>query len=233
MDKYVQELVQEAPAIDVHSHQGTNEVWQARSAWELLSYHWLAADLRCAGCPPELFTDSNLEDREKFCRAVRYVKATRNTVNYWCFQNIAHDLYGLQDEYLDEANCDWFYDAVAAHTDDPTWESHALDAARVEQASAARETVPRLKDRYFPYEYGEYLLCPGHGTDATACLARIGENLTSASDLAAGIKTQLRALVAKHGIRALHVWIPLNFTYRQAEEGRWRRRSPSCSAARA
>jgi hypothetical protein len=219
MDPYVQQLVTEAPALDVHSHQGTNGVWQARDLWEILSYHWLAADLRCAGCPAELFQQDGPDDRERVRRAAPYVKAARNTVNYWCFQNLARDLYGFRDEYLDEGNCDWLWDAVAAQAGDPAWETHVLDQARVERIAAPRQETPHLPERYFPYEYGEYLFCPGARTDTAACLARMGGEADSAGTLAAALDRQIRSLVAEHGIRALHVWMPLTVTYTHAEEG--------------
>jgi glucuronate isomerase len=147
------------------------------------------------------------------------VKAVRNTVNYWCFQNMARDLYGFRDEYLDEGNCDWLFDAVAEKIEDTSWEVRVLDAARVERVSAAREATPRLADRYFPYEYGEYLICPGHSADPVACFTRVGESIQSAADLAAGIRERIQQLVKDYGVRALHIWIPLTFTYRRYEEG--------------
>lgn len=220
MDPYVQQLVAQTPALDVHSHQGTNGVWQARNLWEILSYHWLAADLRCAGCPPELFQQDGPDPRERVRLAAPYMQAARNTVNAWCFHNIARDLYGFRDEYLDVSNCDWLFDAVAEKTADPAWEAHVLDQARVEKASAAYVETPRLPDRYFPYEYGEYLFCPGTGRlDAGACLAQMGQQADSAAGLGAAIEGRIRKLVAEHHIRALHVWMPLTVTYTPTEEG--------------
>lgn len=218
MRREVLELIQETPAIDVHSHQGTNGVWQARNLWELFSYHWLAADIRCAGCPAEVFTDKNLDARERMQRAAPYSGLARNTVNHWCFMNIARDLYGFQDEALDEGNWQWLWDAVQEKAQDPSWEPHVMDRAGVELASAAHDQPPRHPDRYFAYEYGEYLFCPGLKGDPKQCLADIGTGIDSASSLAQAVARKIRGLVRNEGIRALHVWAPVEWLYAPVAE---------------
>jgi hypothetical protein len=77
---------------------------------------------------------------------------------------------------------------------------------------------PRLPERYFPYEYGEWLFCPGLATDPGTCVTRMG-GVDSADTLAAAIDRNVRDLVSQHGIRALHVWVPITFTYTHTEAG--------------
>ncbi len=213
-------IVQETPAIDVHSHQGTSGVWQARSLWEILSYHWLGADLRCAGCPQEIFSAEDMDPRDRVREAAKWSGLTRNTVNHWCFMNLARDLYGFRDSFLDETNWEWLADAVDEKIGDPQWEAQVLNQAGVEQASAPYHSPARLSERYFPYEYGEYLFCPGMGRSAQECLTKIGGRIDSAESLAQAIKENLQFLVTGHGIRALHVWVPLTWTYTPVEAGR-------------
>jgi glucuronate isomerase len=211
-------LVQETPAIDVHSHQGTNDTWQARNLWDILSYHWLGADLRCAGCPPELFTREDMDPRDRALQAARWSGLTRNTVNHWCFMNIARDLYGFRDPYLEANNCEWLADAVEEKVGDAQWEAHVLAQAGVEQAAAPYHSPARLPDRYFLYEYGEYLFCPGMGRSTQECLTKMGDSITSA--LAQAITDNLRFLAGAHDLKALHVWVPLTWTYQSVEQGR-------------
>jgi glucuronate isomerase len=213
-------IVQETPAIDVHSHQGTGGVWQARSLWEILSYHWLATDLRCAGAPQEVFAADDMDPRDRVLQVARWSQPCRNTVNHWCFMNIAQDLYGFSDPYLDQSNWEWLADAVDEKVGDPQWEAHVLNQAGVEQAAAPYHSPARLPDRYFLYEYGEYLFCPGLGRSAAECLTKMGGRIDSAASLAQAIRENLQFLVHGHAIRALHVWVPLTWTYTPVEEGR-------------
>lgn len=213
-------IVQETPAIDVHSHQGTSGVWQARSLWEILSYHWLGADLRCAGCPKEIFADQDMDPREKVRRAAPWSAPARNTVNHWCFMNIVRDLYGFRDSYLEESNWEWLADAVDEKVGDPQWEAHVLAQAGVEQASAPYHNPARLPDKYFLYEYGEYLFCPGMGRSTAECLTKMGDSIHSAETLAQAIRDNLKFVAEGHAVRALHVWVPLTWTYTSVEEGR-------------
>jgi glucuronate isomerase len=217
---HLSQIVQETPAVDVHSHQGTNGVWQARSLWELLSYHWLGADLRCAGCPREIFSAEDMDPRDRTREAARWSALTRNTVNHWCFMNIAQDLYGFSDPYLDENNWEWLADAVDEKVGDPQWEAHVLEQAGVEQAAAPYHSPARLPERYFLYEYGEYLFCPGLGRSTQECLTKMGASIHSAEALRQAIADNLRFLDGAHDLRALHVWVPLTWTYTPVEEGR-------------
>ncbi len=218
--RYLSGAVQEMPAIDVHSHQGTGGIWQARSLWEILSYHWLGTDLRCAGCPAELFSNSSLDPREKVRQAVPWARLARNTVNHWCFMNLVRDLYGFEAPYLDESNWEWLCAAVEEKVGDPEWERHVLAQSGVESAAAPFHSPARVPERYFPYEAGEYMFCPGMGRSAQECLAKIGEGIHSAESLATAIRDNLQFLVNAHQIRALHVWVPLTWTYSHVEEGR-------------
>ncbi|HEY3396572.1 MAG TPA: hypothetical protein VGM19_02835 [Armatimonadota bacterium] len=220
-DNYFSSLVQETPAVDVHSHQGVKGVWQARSLAEILSYHWLRFDLLAVGAPMEDYRVSTMDPREQVRRVAPYFKLVRNTVNYWCFANLARDLYGFRDEYVDEGNWEWLYAAVEAHVEDPNWERHVLDQAGVDQVSAPFHMPARVPERYFLYETGEYMFCPGLQGNTQQCLAKIGDGpITSAAGLAEAIDANVRFLVAAEKIRALHVWAPQSWTYTQVDEGR-------------
>ena len=213
-------IVQETQAIDVHSHQGAQSVWQARNLWEILSYHWLAVDLCCAGCPREILWSKDIDPRDGVREAAKWSKLTRNTVNHWCFMNIARDLYGFRDPYLDEHNWEWLADAVDEKLGDPQWEAHVLDQAGVEQASARIGNPPHLPERYFMYEYGEYLFCPSVRRNVQESLTQIGPGITSAAQLRQAIADNVKFLAAAHNLRALHMWVPLTWTYQPVEEGR-------------
>jgi glucuronate isomerase len=214
--------VNDTPAIDVHSHQGTNGIWQAGNLWELFSYHWLATDIRCAGCPPEVFTAREMEPRERMRQAVAYSSAARNTVNHWCFMHMAHDLYGFPHPCVDATNWEWLWDAVAERAGDAAWEATVLKRANVPLASAAFHDPARLPLNYFTYEYGEYMYCPVGQDPGRHQLRRLGEDISGADDLQLAIRERIRGLVERESIRALHVWAPLTWTYcpvepRQAE----------------
>ena len=218
--RYVSDVVHDTPAIDVHSHQGTRGIWQARNLWDILSYHWLAADLRCAGCPAEIFTSREMDPREKVKRTVPYSASCRNTVNHWCFINICRDLYGFQGRYLDAGNWEELYEAVAEKADDPEWERQVLSRAGVKRVSAAQnEDPPRFPEHYFMYDSAEYLFCPGVHGDTHSCLRRMGGAITDAESLRESIHRNVRSLLADRNVRALHVWAPLTWTYTAADPG--------------
>lgn len=220
LKQYAHELVDQTMTIDVHSHQGTRGVWQAADLWTLLSYHWLATDIRCAGCPREVFFDKDMEPRDRVAQTVPFLKWTQNTVNHWCFMNMARDLYGFQHPYLDESNWEWLWDAVAERVDDPQWEAHVLDLARVEMASADYHVPARLPQRYFMYDYGESLFCPALSARAGHCLGRIPKEASSAHAVCEAITAEVNSLASEHQLRALHVWAPITWTYSHVEEGR-------------
>ena len=220
LKEHVRDIVERTPAIDVHSHQGTRGQWQAPDLWTIFSYHWLATDLRCAGCPREVFTNKDMDPRDRMKIAVPYSRWTRNTANHWCFMNIVRDLYGFADPWLDENNWEWLWDAVAERAQDSTWEPHVLDRANVEQACAGYHTPARWPKRYFLYEYGEPLFCPSLNARGGHCLGPAGKQVQSAAQLRDAIAAAVRTAVEEHQIRALHVWAPLAWTYCPVEEGR-------------
>jgi len=216
--RYVADIVHETKAVDVHSHQGTHGVWQARSLWDILSYHWLAADLRCAGCPAEVFTSREMEPRERVKAVVPFSAACQNTVNHWCFINIARDLYGFKGRCLDERNWEELYEAVEQRAADHEWERHVLSRAGVGLVSAAHhQDPPRFPDLYFMYSSAEHLFCLGQHGDTHECLRRIGGKVTDGDDLRQAVQDNVRGLVADRAVRALHVWAPITWTYAAVE----------------
>jgi hypothetical protein len=216
-------IVDETPVIDIHTHLGTNGIWQARDLTDILFYHWLGTELRNAGCPEEIcapqFAGKETKPpsaRERIRHAAPYCALIRNTSNYWAFSGLMRDLYGFKNG-LDESNWEKAFDAVAERAKDPSWEIEVLRRARIEKLAIEQSFVPRDASAYFRYLNAEPLYGVGLGKpDAFKTI--VGTKVGSAVDLNTALSRAIQRLVEEKEIRSLHVWLPAAWRYTAIEE---------------
>jgi len=217
----VKAIIEEIPIIDVHTHLGTDGVWQARDLTDILFYHWLGTELKNSGCPEDAApskgsSSSALSAKERVRRAIPFCQRIRNTSNYWMFSRILQDLYGIEGG-LTEANWEKVFDAVAERSGDLFWEPEVLKRARIEKSAIERGCVPRDKAPYFNYSYAEPLYGVGLG-DPKALEKMIGRRVESGAQLDAALMQTVKRLATKDEVRALHVWLPATWRFTRIQE---------------
>jgi len=219
----IKAVIAEVPVVDIHTHLGTGGMWQAGDLTDILFYHWIGAELRNAGCPDDVCAPGraqddakSLEPAERVRRALPYCSDIRNTSNYWAFAGIMRDLYGVKGG-LNESNWKRAFDAVAERAADPSWELEVLKRAKIEKAAIERSYTPRDSSAYFNYVNAESLYGVGLGKPEDL-RTLVGRRVESAVDLYAALRKAVAELSSRHGIRALHVWLPATWRYTAIEE---------------
>lgn len=219
----IKALIDDIPVIDIHTHLGTGGVWQARDLTDLLFYHWLGTELRNAGLPEEIWSPTSggqgtmpLEPRDRVRAAIPYCRNIRNTSNYWAFQGILRDLYGIEDG-LNEDNWQKAFDAVAERASDPSWEVEVLKRAKIERSAVEFNCKPRDSAPYFNYAYAEPLYGAGFG-DPRALERMIGKRVETGAELDAALTQTVKRLAVKDDVHALHVWLPAGWRYTRIQD---------------
>lgn len=116
-------LINETPTVDIHTHVKPGAP-QARSLYEMIGYHFVTADLDCAGMPEEAVTKNKLTDFERVERMIPYFKYCRNTGTYQCLEAILTDLYDIEDPL--GANWKRSFEAVERSAADSNWGNKVL-----------------------------------------------------------------------------------------------------------
>ena len=219
--KRVSRIVDDAPAIDIHSHLGTGGVWQARDLADIMFYHWLGTEFRNAGCPEEMCTNKHNQEKasdvqKKVKAAIPYCASIRNTSNFWAYSGIMRDLYGLKKP-LDGSNWEKALGMVAEHASDASWEQEVLKRAKIEKVAVDVNFTPRDARSYFPYYCAEPLYGVGLGKPDYVEGVFEEKNLTAAK-LSAGLSGVVERLTKEKGIRAFHVWLPATWRYTNVDE---------------
>ena len=219
----IKAAIGEIPVIDIHTHIGTMDKWQAADLVDLLFFHPLGSELRNAGCPEEVSTPlmsglnvDLMDPRERVRLAVPFCAAIRNTSTYWSFATVLKDLYGI-DGGLTEDNWEKAYDAVLERAGDTSWESEVLKRAGIEKTAIDYNSSPKDPSAYFSYAYVEPLYGVGLGKP-DALFKMLGRGVSSGTDLAKALTNAVAVLASKSEIRALHVWLPASWRYTAIEE---------------
>ena len=227
----IKEAVDDIPVIDIHTHTGGNNIWQARNLTDLLYYHWLAFELRAAGCPDEVWRGALREQdpKESIRKALPYCMKAYNTTMHFALRGILKDLYGLDiKRTIDKSNYETVFQAVSDKAQDPSWEHEVLKRGKIEFNSVeyrdlqGRRNRPAPPPGYFTYAYFEPFYGAGleglpdqqrqpPGADFKS---QVGADVKNAEGLDRAITAHISKLVRDHKIKALHVWLPYNWRYR-------------------
>lgn len=211
----IRSIIEDIPVIDIHSHLGTGGVWQARDLTDIMFYHWLGTELRNAGCPEHVCLSSQkgaeLKAKDRVRIAVPYLRAIRNTSNYWAFMGIMSELYGIEE--IDDHNWERAFEVVAERANEPTWETEVLRRARIEKVAIHAATSPRNASPYFNYLLGEQLYGVGLVSSAEAFEKVTGSSPKCASDLEQILVAHIERQASATGSTALHLWLPATWRY--------------------
>lgn len=115
--------IKKTPKLDIHTHVKPGSP-QAQSLYEMMGYHFVAADLDCAGMPEEAVTKNKLTDYERVEKMIPYLKYCRNTGTYQCLETILKDLYRIEDPL----GADWkkSFEDVERSSRDVNWANKVL-----------------------------------------------------------------------------------------------------------
>jgi len=116
------------PLYDIHSHL-EGDAPAALGLHDILLYHMVVSDLRCAGCPDAgRIGDRRGTDqvRERLSRALPFVNRIRNTSCSWAIRIILGDLYNWR-EPLTPDNWRRLDSRINEQSQDPAWHRHVLD----------------------------------------------------------------------------------------------------------
>ena len=206
------------PVIDVHTHLGSGGPRQAQSLAHLASYHWLHTELARAGCAASL--PDGLADPDAYMeKAAPHFAAIVNTSNHYCFQRTLHDLYGFDEPTITPQNWRALDRAVRARSQDPAWITTVLDRANIRKLTVSMyEGAPDDSDRYWLYEYGEFMCYPFTKRDGTRFTGPLAVPPTSCAALRAALAQALAHLRTTRGVRTLHLWLRDSWSFTERPE---------------
>jgi len=206
------------PAIDIHTHLGSGGYRQAQSLAHLASYHWLHTELVRAGStatPAE-----GLEAPEAYMeKAAPYFAAIINTSNHYCFRRMLHDLYGFEEPMITPRNWRALDATVRAHSQDAAWITTVLDHANIRKLTVTiYEGAPDASDRYWLYEYGEFLCYPFTKRESTRFTGPLAVPPTSCAALRKAVAQTLDQLHVTRRVRTLHLWLRDTWSFTERPE---------------
>ena len=112
------------PTIDIHTHLKLANP-SANNLYDILSYHFVVADLESAGIPREKWQSERIDVKERVANMIHYLEVCQNTGTYQCLKNLLTDLYGIENP-LSEENWGKTYNAVLEKTKDKQWPNKVL-----------------------------------------------------------------------------------------------------------
>ncbi|MBO3803269.1 MAG: hypothetical protein JTT11_05265 [Candidatus Brockarchaeota archaeon] len=107
------EEISESKIVDIHSHIDPSRP-SAKTAADILLYHYLATELRSAGVPEEILSEGK-EPEQRAKGAVPYMRLIRNTTTYWCLKRILEDIYGFEGD-VTESNYPSLRERIVANS---------------------------------------------------------------------------------------------------------------------
>ncbi len=98
------------PMVDIHSHID-GEHPNARDPREILFYHYLVTELCSAGMPRQAVS-SDLSVEEAVKGALPYFPLVKNTSTHWCLIKMLRELYGFEDDEINDGNWRGLLEAI-------------------------------------------------------------------------------------------------------------------------
>jgi len=141
--------IDSTPVVDVHSHiDGKHPA--ASDPKEIIFYHYIVTEMLSAGAPPEIFSkDVAFEDALK--KSIPYLKLIRNTATYWCLTRMLRDLYGFEEDEINEDNWRELADKIYSKIEEKDWYKRVLEKTRLKKGFLTfrfNEEIPEY-DRTF------------------------------------------------------------------------------------
>ena len=116
--------IDSTPMVDIHSHiDGTHP--NAEDAKQIVFYHYIVTELLSAGMPPDAVSP-NLPFEDAVKRAVPYFPLIENTSTHWCLMTMLKQLYGFEDDCINEKNRKRLLELILARTKQKDWYREVL-----------------------------------------------------------------------------------------------------------
>jgi glucuronate isomerase len=112
------------PMVDVHSHID-GEHPSTKDAKQIVFYHYIVTELLSAGMPPDAVSP-HLSFEETVKRAIPYFTLIKNTSTYWCLMTMLKELYGFEDDDINEKNWKGLLEMILARTAQTDWYREVL-----------------------------------------------------------------------------------------------------------
>lgn len=112
------------PVIDIHTHVKPGKP-HATNLYDIISYHFVLADLEAAGLPREEWQKESLPVEKRVAKTIPYFQRCRNTTTFRCLENLLTDLYGISKP-LSPENWKKTYQAVEEKGKDKNWANRLL-----------------------------------------------------------------------------------------------------------
>jgi hypothetical protein len=206
------------PTIDVHTHLGFGGHRQGQSLAHLVSYHWLHTELARAGCTAPL--RDGLEQPDAYMeKAAPYFAAIVATSNHYAFRRMLHDLYEFDEPMITPHNWQALDEKVRARSSDASWIATVLDRANIRKLTvASSDGAPDDSDRYWLYEYGEFLCFPFTKPMGLHAKGPLSVPPTSCAALRSGVTQALDQFHSTRRVRTLHLWLRDTWSFTERPE---------------
>jgi len=96
LEERIHQGILEIPLIDIHTHVEPGKP-HAATLCDIISYHFVLADLEAAGLQREEWQRDDLSPEEKVAKAIPFFRRCRNTGTFRCLENLLCDLYGIDE----------------------------------------------------------------------------------------------------------------------------------------
>ena len=207
----IYEEISRIPVIDIHTHVQPGRP-HAVNLYDIVSYHFVLADLEAVGLPREDWQKEELSDEEKVAKTIPFFQKCRNTGTFRCLENLLTDLYGIQ-EPLSPGNWEKTYQLVKEKGNDSNWANKLLkekaNLSHIVVDYASRVDKPLLAPELFSYtrERDALVWKPDLLTQLSQYL---GGFPSSASEIERGVESYIDEMVPE-GIKSVTVGAPITF----------------------
>lgn len=217
LEQRIYEGLHEIPLIDIHTHVEPGKP-HADTLCDIVSYHFVLADLEAAGLPREAWQGDDLSPKEKVAKAIPFFKRCRNTGTFRCLENLLRDLYGVE-EPLSPDNWEQTYEIVEQKGREPDWPNRIL-REKVNLSHIVVDYAGRAEKCLLAPELFSYTLETGALGWAPRVLdvltAFLGHFPRSAQEIEDAVKGYIEKTIPDE-IRSITLPVPIHF--RAAEPG--------------
>ncbi|MEM2987367.1 MAG: hypothetical protein QXV60_04645, partial [Nitrososphaerota archaeon] len=111
----IYQSIEKLEIFDIHNHLNPQAL-SLRNYEDVIFYHYIKTELVNAGMPYKYLEES--KGVEKLKIALPYIKYLRNTSTFWSLIKILSDLYGFEDEEINEKNWKKIIDLLESKKND-------------------------------------------------------------------------------------------------------------------
>ncbi|MEM1575861.1 MAG: glucuronate isomerase [Nitrososphaerota archaeon] len=119
----IYQSIEKLEIFDIHNHLNPQAL-SLSNYEDVIFYHYIKTELASAGVPYKYLEES--KGVEKLKIALPYIKYLRNTSTFWSLIKILNDLYGFEDEEINEKNWKKIIDLLESKKNDETWAKNIL-----------------------------------------------------------------------------------------------------------